>query len=506
MSILANKIEDKGRGFILVSEVLELISKVTNNDLNIVKDSLLSDDIQVSIPVYHKTNIHEFDVPDANRPEGYFNSTYKALTETLTGNEYFYIDDLEDFKPLRRLDIFAYQRGYHYIAKQTVGKFKSGKSLGKFKSSKSLGKFRSGEYVTGLSLTRAIFLLKEGAIEKRTIEQHKQDMSLQGDSILPSLIVDEYDTNDDIDQQNKNCEDEYLTVYRTIELIKERTGLYYDLTKLRDVARKKEVIPCFYFSGYVGSSVGKRTGRLYTEFVTGYFTYGGLKDEIDKPGRYIELPSSKVKNDLMIYRVLEKQTAEYTDYDEEICLFTSKPRGSYDADKLELTYIDNGEIRFSKSAIDRYLDSTTKVSSVSLEDQKAADSQATIDKITIEKAEMQSELIKVRAQLEEAVQSQASMPVHPDSIKIPHQAFPTIDKVMYAMAKLTKLDNSNPYGQNRSSLNEAILRTLSENGFKLEYEAVGKWLTRINDVKSLTSEPVTTPEKLKAAAELKSNV
>lgn len=464
MSILANNIEDREKGFILVSEVLELISKATDNNLDIVKKDLLSDDIHVNIPVYHKTNTHEFDVPDANRPEGYFNSTYKALTETLVGNEYFFIYELEDFKPLRKLDIFAYQRGYHYIAKQTLGKFRSGKSV---------GKFRSGEYVTGLSLIRAALLLKEGAIEKLSIKQHKKDSLLKHDSISLDLIMDEYDQTDDIDQQNKNCADDYLTVYSAIDLINERTGLYYDPAKLRDLARKKEITPCFYFSGYVGSSASKRTGHLYTEFVAGYFTYGSLKDEIDRPGGYIELPSSKVKNDLMIYRVLEKQTAEYTDYDEEVCLFESKPRGFHDADKLELKYINNGEIRFSKSAIDRYLDSITQVSAVPLKEQTED-----YKELELKFADIEKKLIEANTKIEKLTNSEQMYyddePKHPKSLGVMQVLIATLIK----MAEYDKKDLEEPYGP----LNNLIQDKASALGLSVKKAFIANWLTRANEI------------------------
>lgn len=463
MSILSNKVEDKKRGFILVSEALELISKATDNKLGIVKEDLLSDDIQVSIPVYHKNNTHEFDVPDANRPEGYFTSTYKALTETLTGNEYFYIDDLENFKPLRKLDIFAYQRGYHYIAKQTVGKFKLGKSLGKFKL---------GEYVTGLSLTRAIFLLKEGAIEKRTIEQHKQDIPLKDDSVLGGFIVDEYEY-DDVDQQNRNCEDDYLTVYSTIDLLNERTGIYYDLAKLRDLARKKEITPCFYFSGYVGSSAGKRTGRLYTELVTGYFTYGGLKDEIGKPVGYIQIPCSKVENDLMIYRILEKQTTEYTDYDEGVCLFKSKPRGFYDGDKLELKYIDNSEIRFSKSALDCYLDSITKVSPVPLEEQKADREELELKCKSLEERLNQANMTIEKLNNGELIYCDDE-PKHPKSVGVMRVLIATLIK----MADYDKKDLEEPYG----ALNNLIQDKASALDLSIKKAFIAEWLTKANEI------------------------
>ena len=71
-----------------------------------------------------------------------------------------------------------------------------------------------------------------------------------------------------------------------------------------------------------------------------------------------------------------------------------------------------------------------------------------------------------------------------DSKEVPHQAKRTVTRVMYAMAKLTGLDNSNPYSRNVRTLNEKITTTLQNDGLKLEYQAVGKWLTEINEVQS----------------------
>lgn len=68
---------------------------------------------------------------------------------------------------------------------------------------------------------------------------------------------------------------------------------------------------------------------------------------------------------------------------------------------------------------------------------------------------------------------------------VPHQSYRTVDRVMYAMAKLTKLDNTEPYSQNNPSLNASITTLLQNDGLTLEYQAVGKWLSRINDIKPL---------------------
>lgn len=160
MSVLAKNLKDKVKerqtGFLLVSKALELISKATDDSpIDDVKEYLLAHDIDKNTPVYHNFGGSRFEVLDTSCPDGYFTGTRKALKEPLEGNEYFLADDLEKFQPLLEYDIFAYERGYHYIAKNSVGKFVT------------------GEKVTGLNEHRAIELLKIGAIEKQPVKNKK---------------------------------------------------------------------------------------------------------------------------------------------------------------------------------------------------------------------------------------------------------------------------------------------------------------------------------------------
>jgi len=92
------------------------------------------------------------------------------------------------------------------------------------------------------------------------------------------------------------------------------------------------------------------------------------------------------------------------------------------------------------------------------------------------------ELITELKQLSTADAALADEPA--DDLKaVPHQAYRTVDRVMYAMAKLSNLDNTEPYSQNNPSLNASITTILQNDGLTLEYQAVGKWLSRINDIK-----------------------
>jgi len=92
-------------------------------------------------------------------------------------------------------------------------------------------------------------------------------------------------------------------------------------------------------------------------------------------------------------------------------------------------------------------------------------------------ADLESQLVQVKSGL-------ANKPAN-DLKDVPHQSYRTVDRVMYAMAKLTKLDNIEPYSQNNPSLNASITTLLQNDGLTLEYQAVGKWLSRINDIKPL---------------------
>ena len=174
------------------------------------------------------------------------------------------------------------------------------------------------------------------------------------------LVNDIYGRTYDINQYKKNREDEYLTLAETLNLLNYNADINspsYDHVKLRDLARKRLITPCFYFCGYVGSFGGDSSKVLKTEIMTGYFSYRLLVEEIYNYDDYMKLPN----NGVMIYRVLEKQTAEYMDYD-DVFLFYDKPQGLDEAEKFKLTHMESEEIRFSKQELNSYIESVTPVS------------------------------------------------------------------------------------------------------------------------------------------------
>ncbi|MGO2339878.1 MAG: coiled-coil domain-containing protein [Psychrobacter sp.] len=174
------------------------------------------------------------------------------------------------------------------------------------------------------------------------------------------LVNDIYGRTYDINQYKKNREDEYLTLAETLNLLNYNADINspsYDHVKLRDLARKRLITPCFYFCGYVGSFGGDSSKVLKTEIMTGYFSYRLLVEEIYNYDDYMKLPN----NGVMIYRVLEKQTAEYVDYD-DVFLFYDKPQGLDEAEKFKLTHMESEEIRFSKQELGSYIASLTNTS------------------------------------------------------------------------------------------------------------------------------------------------
>ena len=166
-----------------------------------------------------------------------------------------------------------------------------------------------------------------------------------------SIINDVYGRTYDINQHKKNREDDYLTLAETLDFLNYNA---YDYVRLRDLARRKLITPCFYFDGYVGSF---SDDALYTEIITGYFTYRLLNEEICSDEAYMRLPN----NGVMIYRVLEKQTAAYVDYD-DVFLFYDKPQGLDEGEKFKLSDIEAEEIRFSKQDLNRYIASLANTS------------------------------------------------------------------------------------------------------------------------------------------------
>ncbi|MEN6671177.1 hypothetical protein AAJP47_12465 [Psychrobacter sp. B38] len=156
MSVLLNKLKERHKEFILVSETLELMSQANENcPLEHVKTYLLSYYIHHHTPVFYLDDYFRLAIDPSEETirnfDGFDSTLHELTNDKVSDNAYFPIKSLNDFEPIQEFDIFAYKRGYHYIANHSVGKF------------------ITGEKVIGLTEDRAIELLKNGAIKKLQI-------------------------------------------------------------------------------------------------------------------------------------------------------------------------------------------------------------------------------------------------------------------------------------------------------------------------------------------------
>ena len=170
----------------------------------------------------------------------------------------------------------------------------------------------------------------------------------------------------------KNLDDDYLTLDEVVTTLNREVDMFCDYDKIRDLARKKKITPCFYFNGYVckliQGSLGGLTPALmenpYTEIMTGYFTYRLLIEQISSQDDYITLPSCEVGNEILIHRLLERQGNTNISYGDGLALFESKPQpfDDHHNNRSKFSCIGFDEIRFSKQELDSYIASLTNTS------------------------------------------------------------------------------------------------------------------------------------------------
>lgn len=203
-----------------------------------------------------------------------------------------------------------------------------------------------------LKIAREIY--KEHKDEIKGLNEQITKLTETNDKNAPVIIIDEFGKELDLSELSKNCDDEYLTTSETLSYINDRADSDYDSIKLQDLVRKSALIPCFYFYGYVGMFSEIHGTDLYTELAAGYFTCRLLKEAVGKVNCHLELPSGKLEDGIIVHKMLQKQSARYSEYDDGVFLFTDIPKGFEDANELELKSINSNEIRFSKSNLDNY--------------------------------------------------------------------------------------------------------------------------------------------------------
>ena len=265
------------------------------------------------------------------------------------------------------------------------------------------------------------------------------------------------------------------------------TLLPFDLPQIADLCNCGELTPIVYYSRFLDTIIACEYD--HPQFINAYEFKGYLTDiqlnelvyECSNAKDESINQLSKLLYNADIHEIMEVHYPVDNDkklhIGDRVALFYYKQR--YDEDYQKNTsdqkesdalMVTPSMIRFAANNVKDYIAS------------KQTAEQNTPEQQLI--AELEREIADIKKQLEQARAKLANKPA--DDLKdIPHQTYKTLDKVMYAMAKITNLDNSKPYSQNTPSLNAAITTILQNAGLPLEYEAVGKWLSRINDIKPL---------------------
>lgn len=197
---------------------------------------------------------------------------------------------------------------------------------------------------TSLKLAQDIIKSIEDA-RKAQIELQKQQR----------LVLDTNRKQNEIIKENGN--EIFLNYGDSIAYLNKNSNEIYNISKLKDLARIGKVTPCFFYRGYVGYPKNDldNTLYLYSEHLSGYFTFASLSEQIDKEQYEFELPNHNFEDGIKIFKLIERKTSEFMDGDDGLTLFTEKPKDLEDSEfKILWRYYDN-EVRFCKSDLDNVL-------------------------------------------------------------------------------------------------------------------------------------------------------
>lgn len=241
----------------------------------------------------------------------------------------------------------------------------------------------------------------------------------------------------------------YLNLQQSIDYLKERLAIsYFDLPQLAHLCSEKKLIPYFHFVGLMAKTDNP---PYFIEYFNGYLTSIELLKILANPHQW---------ETLSLHHALRYTENHYQDKNDP---FTWDWAGlSVDSEMLE--HENFGEYAYSCSGFIKY----EKGYPLSLQD------------ICFDLEQLES-----IAPIKKTAPTDPQSDTPADMVKIPHQSYRTIDRILYALIQLSGADNSEPYSQNNPSLNAKITTILQNDGLPLEYEAVGKWLARANDLKPI---------------------
>ncbi|MBP3946048.1 coiled-coil domain-containing protein [Psychrobacter sp. K31L] len=325
-------------------------------------------------------------------------------------------------------------------------------------------------------------------------------------------------SNDFLNPYQKNIDDDYLTLDEVMANLNNRAGLSCGYDKIRDLARKKKITPCFYFSGFVCPLFKGPLGELYIsnstnsnskfKMMTGYFTYRLLVEQISNQDDYLTVPSCEVGNEIRIHRLLERQDDTNINYSNGLALFESKPQpfDDHKNNRSKFSCIGFDEIRFSKQELDSYIASLdtvyvgykptaqdsellTKLETAQAENSdlnarlftarntykqdknEIKELKAQLEKVNIEKANLIEQLNKAKADL--ADKSADDKELAPNSqAKVTH--------MLYAILKEHRYDLSSPKG--KGVANDQIVAASRSHKSPVTRNFVANWLERVHQL------------------------
>ena len=318
-----------------------------------------------------------------------------------------------------------------------------------------------------------------------------------------------------INHLQRNSEDEYLTLGEVSLILSNEARIDFDYNKIKDLARKRKITPCFYFSGFVCPLFKDPLGELYIsnstssnsqfKMMTGYFTYRLLVEQISSYDEYITLPDCEVGNEILIHRLLERQDDTNISYSNGLALFERKPQPFDDRKNYSNRFGSIGfdEIRFSKQELDDYIASLTNTSQDDTPAHNDSELLTKLETTQVENNDLnarlftarntykqnQNEIKELKAQLEKAnadnadlneqLKSQAAAPAD-DKMLAPNSQT-KVACMLYAILKTHDYDLSPPMGKGLA--NDLIVNASQVQGTPVTKNFVAEWLKRANQAK-----------------------
>lgn len=249
---------------------------------------------------------------------------------------------------------------------------------------------------------------------------------------------------------------EYLSLSDAIKYLNSFDSLINSIDDLQQLERMQLIKPAIYLSNiYLSDDIYVRN-FISKPKVSGYFSGcdfivldrldAGLFESSNPPSHIEAKPSDEFN-----LNKLTEVIFQYSEIPKQFYLYYFNTNtGKY----CELDKIPVRNILIKKSELDEIVGN-------------ASDNEK---QLNLEIEHLKHEIEQLRSN-----QSDDNKPMH-------HKSKATVRKILYALAELSKKDNSSPYSQNKGSLNEAVTTILQNAGIPLEYEAVGNWLNEVKAV------------------------